>query len=151
MRTVPTCGKNVKPGVGPGLQRVAHEVLIEVEQRREVGREERRADRVRPGRGLEAHAHRRAAAAAEERFGPCCPPSEAGAAPASGRGRRRPRRARLRRRAPPQFGVGAPNRPPPCQSISSQPLAVEQDFELLARAPTRSRSATCCRRRSASR
>ncbi len=49
-----------------GLHSRAHEVLVEIQQRREVRRQEGRADRVRPGCGLEANAHRRAAAAAEE-------------------------------------------------------------------------------------
>jgi hypothetical protein len=43
-------------------------VLIEVEQRRVVGRQERCTNRVFAGRDLRPHAHRRAAASAEERF-----------------------------------------------------------------------------------
>src|SRR5881398_3630247 len=50
------------------LQRVAHEVAIEIEQRRKVRREERRADLMLAHRRLEADAHGRAAAAAEECF-----------------------------------------------------------------------------------
>ena len=51
-----------------GLDRRAHEVLVEIQQRREVRRQERGANQVCARRGLEPDAHRRPAAAAEERF-----------------------------------------------------------------------------------
>src|SRR2546427_12332939 len=41
------------------LQRVAHEMLIEIQQRREIGLKERGADHVRARRRLQAHGHLR--------------------------------------------------------------------------------------------
>ena len=98
----------------PCLHGGAQELSIQVEERREVGGEERRAHRVGTRRGLEPDAHRRPAAPAEERFG--------------ARTGRRASRRRVRAPAP-QLAAGM--RPPPCQSISCSRVAVEQDLDSL--------------------
>ena len=98
-----------------GLQRVAHEVLIEIEQRREVRLQERRAEHVLAGRRLHPHLHSVAAEIARR----LCPRLPAATWRAAAIGRRG-------------------QRPPPCQSSICEALAVEQDFELLARHRTES-------------
>ena len=113
-----------------GLHRVAHEVLIEVEHRREVRRRERGPDHVRAGGGLETRTHRRAAAAAEERFRPLLSTARRSAAATT-----RSAPYARRRRSALATAVGR-RRTEPAAALpvdQLQALAVEQDFELLAR------------------
>ena len=117
-----------------GLDRVAHEVLVEIEQRRVVRGQEGRAKHVRTRGRREAHPHGRAAAATEEGFRPLLTtagwshPTPASAwwrgATAASRGLSGGAAAIGFRRAEP---------PAPLPIHQLEPFAVEQNLELLAR------------------
>src|SRR5262245_4216244 len=81
-------------GSGTRLQRIAHEMLIEVEQRRVVRCEERRADDVPPGCRLHPHRHLRTLITETRSTSIRCPGRRCPAATAltarQGPGRRRP-------------------------------------------------------------
>ena len=120
------------------LQRVAHEMLIEIEHRREVRRREGCADQVRARRRVEAHAHRRAAAAAEECFRTLLAAAgRAGSRAACADGAASaPRRSATALRTRCAIAVTVRLRRAETAAANPvdqpQPLAIEQDLELLA-------------------
>ena len=122
-----------EPGRGTGLERVAHEVLIEIEHRREIRLRERGADHVRSRGGGEPHGHFRDLVAQRERASSAragCSAAGPGSASAlSGRCARRTAAIGLRSTEAPAAL--------PVQQLHA--CAVEQDLELFARDRAESR------------
>ena len=118
-------GANVREegeaGRRAGLQRVPYEMLIEIEQRREVGREERGADRMLARRRLEADGHLRDVAERISRY-----------APAASAARRRAA-STLARCLAATVCFGRAESAAALPVHQSQSLAVEQHVELFAR------------------